>query len=370
MRFRAARCPYGGLHRELLHRRDAASTARPAPGARADGRGCAVGMRPSVARRLAPVLREQLGVITSAQLRRAGVDLELPRREGWLKLASGLWVVSQEPNDDQLLVALAQYAPAAVASGAIACRWHGLPYPPTDPGCSALAPHGATLLGGPLITVHQTRHLPAGQMVQGQRIAPVARAVADAARWTPSLQEARAVVLGALQRRRTTALALEAEQQAGALRNSARLARALDDWNRGAFSAPEAEAADALVALGRGAPAFLLNPELRLDGVLVGIPDGWIPSAGLGWEMDSLQNHGSSSDLDATLSRHERFTDAGLFLRHVTPVRFRADPRAWAADMAARARLRQGWSPPHGLVVVPRGPLLGSPGPAVARRAA
>lgn len=327
-------------------------------------------MRPSVARRLLPVLREQLGVITSAQLRIAGVDLEVPRREGWLKLAAGLWVVSQEPSDDQLLVALEQYAPTALASGAIACRRHGLPYPPADPGCSALAPHGATLLGGPLITVHQTRHMPVGQVVDGRRIAPVTRAVADAARWTTSLQAGRAVVLGALQRRRTTALALEAEQLAGGLRDSARLSRALDDWYRGAFSAPEAEAADALLALGRRAPAFLLNPELRLDGVLIGMPDGWVPSAGLGWEMDSVQNHGSTSDLDATLSRHERFTDAGLSLRHVTPTRFRADPHGWATDLAARAQLQQGWSPPRGLVVVARGPLLGGAGVQVVQRAA
>lgn len=327
-------------------------------------------MRPSVARRLAPVLRDQLGVITSAQLRTAGVDLEVPRREGWLRLASGLWVVSQEPSDDQLLVALERYAPAAVASGALACRRHDLPYPPLDPGCSALAPHGATLLGGPLITVHQTRHMPVGQVVQAHRIAPVARAVADAARWTTSLQEARAVVLGALQRRRTTAPALEAEQSAGALRNSARLSRALDDWYRGAFSAPEAEAADALLALGGSTPAFLLNPELRLNGVLIGVPDGWIPSAGLGWEMDSVQNHGSASDLDATLSRHERFSDAGFSLRHITPARFRTDRDGWATDLAARAQRQQGWAPPPGLVVVPRGPLLGGSGLDARRRAA
>ncbi len=95
-----------------------------------------------------------------------------------------------------------------------------------------------------------------------------------------------------------------------------------------AFSAPEAEAADALLARGRDTPPFLLNPELRLDGVLIGIPDGWIPSAGIGWEMDSVEQHGSTNDLDATLLRHERFADAGLALRHITPTRFRGARRA------------------------------------------
>jgi hypothetical protein len=196
--------------------------------------------------------------------------------------------------------------------------------------------------------------------------------VADAARWTTSLQEARAVVLAALQRRRTTVGALEAEQRAGGLRDVARLDRALVDWQRGARSAPEAEAADAVLALGEGAPPFLLNPELRLDGVLLGTPDGWIPSAGIGWEMDSVEHHGSPDDLDATLLAHELFSEAGLRLRHVTPWRFRRDSRAWASDLAdrARARGRQGWRSPDGLVVVPRGPLLAGPPPAIALQAA
>jgi hypothetical protein len=316
------------------------------------------------------LLSAQHGVITSAQLRAAAVDPEVPRREGWLRLAVGLWVVSQEPTDEQLLEALTHYAPGAIPSGAIACRWHGLPHPPADLGCRAIAAHGVTLLGGPLLTVHQTRHLPRPELVHGRRVAPVARAVADAARWTRSLQDARAIVLGALHRRRTTAVALEAELQVGALRDSARLARALEDWYRGAVSAPEAEAANALLALGRRGPAFLLNPELHLDGVLIGVPDGWIPSAGTGWEMDSVENHGSTRDLDATLRRHERFADAGLLLRHVTPARFRADRDAWALEMAGRAHAGQGWSPPRGLLVVPRGPLLGGAAPGASLRAA
>jgi len=317
-------------------------------------------MRLSVARRVAPLLAEQHGVITSSQLRTAGVDLEVPRREGWVRLAVGLWAVGP-PNDEQLLTALGLYAPGALASGAIACRWHGLQYPPAQVGCHAVAPHGTTLLGGPLLTVHQTRRMPAAEVVVDRPVVPVARAVADAARWTTSLQEARAVVLAALHRRRTTAVALEAEQRAGAVRDAARLRRALVDWHRGACSAPEAEAADALLALAGSAPPFLLNPEVRLDGVLLGIPDGWIPSAGIGWEMDSVEHHASRDDLDVTLLRHQRFSDAGLVLRHVTPSRFRRDSRAWATDLVARARAQglAGWRPPHGLVLVPRGPLLG-----------
>ncbi len=41
-----------------------------------------------------------------------------------------------------------------------------------------------------------------------------------------------------------------------------------------------------------------------------------------------MEQHGSTNDLDATLLRHERFADAGLALRHITPTRFRGARRA------------------------------------------
>ena len=66
--------------------------------------------------RLLPVLDAQLGVITSAQLRELRIDGEVPRREGWLRLADGHWCTVPEPSDDQLLTALRLYAPTALAS--------------------------------------------------------------------------------------------------------------------------------------------------------------------------------------------------------------------------------------------------------------
>jgi hypothetical protein len=103
---------------------------------------------------------------------------------------------------------------------------------------------------------------------------------------------------------------------------------------------------------------FLLNPEIWLDGVLVGVPDGYVPSLGFGWELDSLRHHGSSDDLAHTFDRHQDFGDIHVELLHVVPARMRREPAAWAVSVRERARGRAGWSPPAGLVVVPRGPLL------------
>jgi hypothetical protein len=148
------------------------------------------GMRAAVLRRVRPLADAQLGVVTSAQLRQLGVDLEVPRREGWLRLADGIWVVSGEPTDEQLLVGLELYAPGARASGALACRWLGVRHAPSTPGLHGLGQHGRTLLGGPLLRVRQTRRMPTAIEHAGRMVAPAVRAVADAARWG-GLQDAR-----------------------------------------------------------------------------------------------------------------------------------------------------------------------------------
>lgn len=321
-------------------------------------------MRSAVVRRVRPLLDAQLGIITSAQLRELRVDGEVPRRERWSRLADGIWCVAEEPSDEQLLVALRLYAPSALASGALACRWYGLRYPPDAAGCDAVVEHGTTLLGGVLLRVRQTRRFPDAAEHRNRRLVPVDRAVADAARWSRSLRSARAVVLAALAEGRVLPAALEHDVRTGPSRTRSLLARPLQDWQLGARSAPEAEAADALVTLRgpRPVPPFLLNPELLLAGVPLGSPDGWVPSAGLGWEMDSREFHGDEDDLDATLARHQRFTDAGIELLHVTPSRFRKAPAAWATDVSRRARNRieRGWRAPSGLTVVAKGPVLGA----------
>lgn len=320
------------------------------------------GMRRSVVARVQALTDAQLGTVTSAQLREAGLDAELPRREGWLRLADGTWAVHDDPTDEQLLAAAQLYAPGAVPSGALACRWWELRHAPDAAGLDALVQHGRTLLGGPLLRMKQTRRMPTGVEYAHQLVAGIPRSLADAARWSTQ-QDARAVVLAALADRRVSFAALRDEADAGPFRTGRRLATALTDWERGARSAPEAEAADALLALmgGGGALPFLLNPELWLHGRLIGSPDGYLVGTGLGWEMDSREFHGDLETLDQTLSRHQGFSDVALELLHTTPSRFRSNRAAWAADVARRARRRiaEGRGEPAGLVVVPKGPVLG-----------
>jgi hypothetical protein len=237
----------------------------------------------------------------------------------------------------------------AVVSGALACRRHRLRDVPGRAVADALVPHGRHLMGGGRTRLHQTLRLPPAVLQDGWPIAPVTRAVADASRWSPSLQDVRALVLAAVGDRRTTAAALAAELDAGPRRESARLARALVDAARGARSAPEAEAADSLLST-PGMSPFLLNPEIWLDGVLVGVPDGYVPSLGFGWELDSLRHHGSSDDLAHTFDRHQDFGDIHVELLHVVPARMRREPRRGRSPSASAhaagpgGARQQGWS--------------------------
>ncbi len=99
--------------------------------------------------------------------------------------------------------------------------------------------------------------------------------------------------------------------------------RAIEDARDGAASCPEAELADEAAARARAGrlPRFLLNPEVRVRGRLLGRPDGWFVGHGLGWEVDSRTHHAQDRDFDATLARHDLWLAHGLSLLHVTPRR-------------------------------------------------
>ena len=107
---------------------------------------------------------------------------------------------------------------------------------------------------------------------------------------------------------------------------------------------------------------FLLNPELRMNGKLLGYPDGYFLGLGAGWEVESRERHEGDESFDETLGRHTVFGGHGLVLAHPTPRRIRQDPVLAASSVlrVARARLLlpSGLREPQGLEVIPRGPVL------------
>lgn len=192
--------------------------------------------------------------------------------------------------------------------------------------------------------------------------AATAHAPEAAARSVSSLEQVRAIVMAAVQCGFVTEPELSAGLAAGARNGSGLCRRALRDVRHGAASPPEAELADVALALAnrRRIPPFLLNPSVLRHGVLVGIPDGWFPDLGFGWEVDSREFHSEEADFDRTLARHDEFARHGLALLHVTPRRLRQLGMAYGQVLldAVTARRASGYTALRGLSVLPKGPFL------------
>lgn len=88
--------------------------------------------------------------------------------------------------------------------------------------------------------------------------------------------------------------------------------------------------------------------------------DGYLVGTGVGYEVDSVERHGSSAQMGATLLRHERFNTAGLSLVHVTPAEYWTDPAPFLDRLSREVarRAAAGLSEPPGLLVQPRGPVI------------
>ena len=304
------------------------------------------------------------GILTRAAL--TGADLNpdlgdrLVRDGGAVRLAPSTYRIGAGTvTDEELLAAAAEHAGGdALVTGFLALRLLGLADVPDDGAIDVLVPARRRRVSTERVRVHSSHRQPAHWLhASGMRIADPHRAVVDAACRMTCLQDVRALVLGAVCSRWCGIEELHAELAARARNGTALCRHALRDAERGALSAPEAEVADVARAHPR-LPGFLLNPTLLLDGVVVGMPDGWFLGLGLGWEVESRRHHASEDAFDSTLARHDEFGAHGLQLLHVTPRRARRLGGAYADVLAAAVQSRRaaGQPEPAGLVVRPYDP--------------
>jgi hypothetical protein len=109
-------------------------------------------------------------------------------------------------------------------------------------------------------------------------------------------------VLEAVQRRLVRLHDVRNELEAGPRAGSARLRRAVEAAERGAWSAPEAELT-ALLEKSRLLPPAWLNPHLfTTDGVRLPTPDGWFDDVGLAVQVHSKRYHADELDWEKTVS--------------------------------------------------------------------
>jgi hypothetical protein len=306
------------------------------------------------------VLRDGL-VLTRPRLRQLGYAPDFAERSveagSWQRLATGIYLTGDQPPTESQLVeaARAHVGGNFIVTSHVVLRALGLRWLPADDGIAVLVPADCWRGSSGRVRVARCGSFHGIQTWRrhGERFADAARAVIDASRATSSFRDVRGIVLAAVADRWADPEELLGLLESTRRNGSALTRRAIGDAMRGCASPPEAELVDELV--GRGVP-FYVNPELRLNGLLLGSPDIWLVGTGTGSEVESQERHGDEVAMESTYDRHERITTPGLQLVHLSVGRVRRGVREAADHLLLRART--GPPAPPGLVVVPKGPLL------------
>jgi hypothetical protein len=296
-------------------------------------------MQDQEARRLLALTEAQHQVIARAQALGGGMSpdaIAYRLRQGgpWRHLLPGVYTTTTgSPTPAQLQIAASLYAgKRSVITGGAALRYYRLPAPRSD-RIDLLVPVQVQRHSTSYVRLHRTERLP--EMVDvlpHRRYALPARAAADAARWLTSLQEARALIAGAVQKGACTVGQLTEELNAGPVRDSALLRTVLSEVGAGVRSVPEAELRVLIRRAGLPLPMF--NPRLYLpNGTFLGSPDVWWPEAGLAVEVDSKRWHLSPADWERTMDRHSRFGEHAIVTLHFAPHKLRVDPAHVIAAM-------------------------------------
>jgi hypothetical protein len=102
------------------------------------------------------------------------------------------------------------------------------------------------------------------------------------------------------------------------------IAPVLADLGAGTRSPVEADTRH--VIDGSGLPRPLWNPELRLDGRFLAVPDAYWPDHGVILEVESVAHHFALPDWESTWDRHNRLDALGLCIQHVTARQLRERP--------------------------------------------
>jgi len=274
----------------------------------------------------------------------------------WTRVLPGVHLVGGgTPSRQQRLLAGLLYAgDGSVLTGTTALRGHGFrslglaearddeaerPEP-----VHVLIHHDRRRLSTGFVRVERTRREPGLVRVGGFPLAPVPRAVADAARRIPRERDVLALVAEALQRGRCSWDELHREALDGPMRGSAHLRAALRATESGAHSVPEADVASLLDQA--GVPCVMLNVRLvTQSGAFIAIPDAWLDDVGLAIEVDSEEYHARGDGFERTVRRNARYAAAGVTAMTLLPVDVRAHPRrvigqVLEARAAAAARPR------------------------------
>lgn len=258
-------------------------------------------------------------VIDRRQARALGFDDDRVRRRlrsgQWRRLAPGVILTDRTAlRADYAKAALLHGGPESVLSGAAGLEQHGFRVRPRRE--LVLVPFSSGVRSSGRIVVRHTKRLPDPDLAFYDRVAPVERAVADYVRTVAGLDDVRALLAHALQRRLCTVDDLARELHEGQRNGSALFRQALGEVGLGARSAPEARAGSVLRAA--GIVDFEQNVEVVARGYRYIVDFLWRVLRKV-LEIDSREYHFDERDWGRTLRRHADLETAGYSVIHVRP---------------------------------------------------
>ena len=178
------------------------------------------------------------------------------------------------------VAALLEAGGDAVLTGHHGCRLHGLTNATENAPVQVLVPRNQASRTVGFVTIQRTSRMPPTVVRSGLPVVARERAVVDACRACRSLQDVRAVLIGAVQRHLVPLERLQREIEAGPRQGSRPLRLALQDARVGAWSAPEAELTTSC-ATSHVLPAMHMNPQLWAGRSRLLTPDGWFDDVGM-----------------------------------------------------------------------------------------
>ena len=279
---------------------------------------------------LSRTLAAQYQVISRQQALKCGVPRSTVTtwcrsNKKWQKLLPGVYLaVTGTPASDQRMVAAMLYAgKSSVITGSAALRLHRLR--PRGPDIvDVLIPWTARRQNVGFVRIHRTRRMPRMYRTGVVLFAAPARAVADASRLLTSLDDVRAMVADAVQRRCCSIAEIGLELRDGGSRGTAQLRQALAEVRAGTRSVAEIHFRERIARSGLPQPRF--NVFLKTsDGADIGEVDAWWGDAGVSVEIDSQEYHFYRADWLRTDAKRGRLLKHGIFPHNIAPARVQND---------------------------------------------
>jgi hypothetical protein len=275
------------------------------------------------------------GVVRVADLRAAGLSNHALaarcRPSGpWRRILPGVVLLSNAPPSrrQRVRAALLYTGRDAVLTGTDAMCAHGLA-PPACDEVLVLIPSARRQASRAYLTVERTTRLPPAIRRAGLPVAPLARAVVDAARHERDHDRLAALVLAPVRAGACTVADLRVELNAGNQRGTAAVRALLAGREHEVVPVTQGLAKRLLRQAPLPPPRWQVELHAR-DGTVLGVADAWWPDAGLAWSLGA-QRQPLPHDEPTTAE----LAVLGITVLHTDPAHLRTDPDTVIAELVA-----------------------------------